>query len=76
MRMPRFSARMGKKRKRPRLIEPWDARRTALPRSLLTTSLRRDLHWGEWLVRATVENGKPSGAPLRTTVKCPQERSQ
>src|SRR5579872_5786778 len=28
------------KRKRPRLIESWDARRTALPRSLLTNSLR------------------------------------
>jgi hypothetical protein len=27
------------KRKRPRLIESWDARRTALPRSLLTNRL-------------------------------------
>jgi hypothetical protein len=28
-----------RKRKRPRLSESWDTRRTALPRSLLTTSL-------------------------------------
>jgi hypothetical protein len=27
---------IAQKRKRPRLIESWDARRTALPRSLLT----------------------------------------
>jgi hypothetical protein len=34
-----------KKRKRPGLpLESWDARRTALPRSLLTTSLRSYCH--------------------------------
>jgi hypothetical protein len=30
----------------PDSFESWDARRTALPRSLLTTSLRPDLHCG------------------------------
>ena len=32
------------KRKRPNSVESRDARRTALPRSLLTTTLRADLH--------------------------------
>jgi len=35
-----------KKRKRLRLIESWGARRTALPRKLLTTTLRSDLGRG------------------------------
>jgi len=34
------------KNESPGLIESWDARRTALPRKLLTTSLRSDLRRG------------------------------
>jgi hypothetical protein len=46
LRSGRKLLRRDKKRKRPRQIESWDARRTALPRSLFTITLRYDFRRG------------------------------
>jgi len=72
------------KRKRPRLIESWDARRTALPRSLLTdslTSLRERWNGPNGLLASHVGASAPLVRELLLAnvepvgVGCPAERS-